>query len=129
MSLPEVKNVQGQGIVSFNLQLFLLSAVILTENSHRYEMRLLLVTVAMAVQTGSVITVEFWGTIRILVAKVFNYKNELSAINLAGVSSEVCIGTRTRTGSTRKQISPSISREERVLPLVYVQRGTRPLHL
>jgi hypothetical protein len=39
----------------------------------------------MAVQTGSGITVEFLGTIRILVAKYFNYKNVLSAINLAGV--------------------------------------------
>jgi hypothetical protein len=60
--------------VSFNSQLFLLAAVILTENSHGYEMRLLFVTVAMAVQTGSGITVEFLDTIRIIVAKYLNYK-------------------------------------------------------
>jgi len=61
----------------------------LTENSHRYEMRLLTLTIAMAVQTGSNITVEFLGTIRIPVAKYVNYRNRLSGINFAGIPSEV----------------------------------------
>jgi hypothetical protein len=48
-----------------------------------------MLTKAMAVQTGSNITVEFLGTVRILVAKYFNYRNRLSGINFAGVPSEV----------------------------------------
>jgi hypothetical protein len=44
-------------------------------------MRLPMLMIAMAVQTSSNITVEFLATIRILVVKYFNYRNELSGIN------------------------------------------------
>jgi hypothetical protein len=52
-------------------------------------MRLLTLTIAMAVQTGSNIAVEFLDTIRIPVAKYVNYRNRFSGINFAGVPSEV----------------------------------------
>jgi hypothetical protein len=74
-------------------------------------MPLLMPLIAMGVQTGSSITVEFLGTIRILVAKYFNYRNELSGINFAGVLSEVCVDTRTKTVINKGNISPPTSRE------------------
>jgi hypothetical protein len=89
-----------------NLHLLLFPAVKLTENSHRYEMRLLMLLIAVAVQTGASITVEFLGTIRILVAKYFDYRNELPGINFAGVPSEVCIDTRTKTDFDKGNKSP-----------------------
>ena len=59
------------------------------------DMKYACLLIAMAVQTGSNFTIEFLGTIRILVAKYFNYRNELSGINSAGVRSEFCIDTPT----------------------------------
>jgi hypothetical protein len=69
-------------------------------------MRLLMLMIAMAVQTGSSITVEFLGTIRILVASFLNYRNELSGTNFAGVSSEDSIDTRTKTDIDKGNKSP-----------------------
>jgi len=67
-------------------------------------MRLLMLLIAMAVQTGSSITVEFLGTIWILVAKYFNYRNELPG----GVPSEVCVDTRIKTDIDKGNKSPHL---------------------
>lgn len=97
--------VRGRGIVSYKSAT---SAVSCSETNrrHRCEMRLLMLMIAMAVHTDSSITVEVLGAIRIRVARYFNYRNELSGINFAGVPSDVCIDTRTQTDIDKGNKSP-----------------------